>query len=312
VRTGFIDRPLLDEYVEILWAGLTHLWPNLTRRQRQFRMHVTCDVDRPVTCWARSATGTLRKMARDCIKERSPRLASRSLGLYLHQRAGRYHKDPFYTFDWMFNECERAGLSATFNFICAHTNETFDGRYDLADPLIRNLLRTIHARGHEIGMHGSYDSYLDAGQLLREATLLRSAMERESIRQDQLGARQHYLRWRSPDTARHLESAGIDYDSTLAFAERAGFRSGTCFEHPLFDVVERRALRLRERPLIVMEASVLSPQYMGIDHPERALEIMSGLKSTCRRFGGNFVLLWHNSSLTSGYERELYRALLTS
>lgn len=312
VRAGFVDRPLLDEYVEILWSCLTHLWPNLTRRQRQFRMIVTCDVDRPLTCWAQSAIGTLRKMARDCIKERSPRLAAGSFGLYLDQRAGRYHKDPFHTFDWMFDECERAGLHATFNFICAHTHKALDGCYDLADPMIRKLLRAIHARGHEIGMHGSYNSYLDADQLAREATLLRSALERENVRQDQFGARQHYLRWRSPDTARHLERAGIDYDSTLAFAERAGFRCGTCFEHELFDVVERRALRLRERPLIVMEASVLSPQYMGVDHPERALEIMSGLKSTCRRFGGNFVLLWHNSSLTSAYERELYRALLTN
>jgi hypothetical protein len=161
-------------------------------------------------------------------------------------------------------------------------------------------------------MHGSYNSYLDGDQLAREATLLRRAMERENIRQEPLGARQHYLRWRSPDTARHLERAGIAYDSTLAFAERAGFRCGTCFEYQLFDVVERRALRLRERPLILMEGSVLSPQYMGIEQPQRALQIMSDLKNTCRRFGGDFVLLWHNNHLASGYERELYRALLTN
>jgi hypothetical protein len=312
VRAGFVDRPLVDEYVEILWAALTHLWPNLARRQRQFRMLVTCDVDRPLTCWAGSAVHTVRKMARDCIKERSPRLAARSFALYLDQRAGRYHKDPFHTFDWIFEECERAGLQATFNFICARTNAAFDGCYDLHDPPIRNLLRAIHARGHEIGMHGSYNSYLDGDQLAREATLLRRAMERENIRQEPLGARQHYLRWRSPDTARHLERAGIAYDSTLAFAERAGFRCGTCFEYQLFDVVERRALRLRERPLILMEGSVLSPQYMGIEQPQRALQIMSDLKNTCRRFGGDFVLLWHNNHLASGYERELYRALLTN
>lgn len=310
-RGGFLDRPLANEYVEILWASLLFLWPQLVRAQRESRTFVTCDVDRPLTTWARNTGATLRKILNESIRHRNLQAAKRALRLHLAHRASRFEEDPFFTFDWMLDACERAGHAATFNFLCACTDQRFDGSYALDEPFIRRLLQTIHVRGHQIGLHGSYNSYINPTQLEHEANILRSALAAEGIHQGELGARQHYLRWKTPDTARILDQADISFDSTLGFADQVGFRCGTCYEYPLYDLERRRQLQLRERPLIVMDQSVLSPQYLGIREKAVAMSLMHDLKKKCQRFHGDFVLLWHNSSLTTDNDRELFLGLLS-
>ena len=100
------------------------------------------------------------------------------------------------------------------------------------------------------------------------------------------------------------------YDSTLGFADRAGFRCGVCFEYSLYDVAAREPLKLRERPLIVMECSVIDERYMAFGTGERAFETMVGLRRECERYNGDFTLLWHNHRLLDRRERELYEAVL--
>ena len=44
---SFLDRPLVNEYVEILWSTLLQVWPDLRRKHREPTNFVTCDVDVP-------------------------------------------------------------------------------------------------------------------------------------------------------------------------------------------------------------------------------------------------------------------------
>ena len=46
-QEGFLERPIVDEYVEILWAAMSRLWPNLKRKQKAFSIQVSHDVDSP-------------------------------------------------------------------------------------------------------------------------------------------------------------------------------------------------------------------------------------------------------------------------
>lgn len=134
-------------------------------------------------------------------------------------------------------------------------------------------------------------------------------MARIGIRQIEIGGRQHYLRWETPTTARTYEAAGLGQDSTLTFADRTGFRCGTCHDYPFFDVHERRALRIIEQPLVLMEGTVM--EFMRLGDSNAALEKMMRLKETCQRFDGTFTLLWHNSYLETQRKRDCYLALLS-
>lgn len=61
-----------------------------------------------------------------------------------------------------------------------------------------------------------------------------------------------------------MADAGMSYDSTLGYADRPGFRCGTCFEYTAFDVVSDQPLSLRIRPLIAMDCTVIAERYLGL------------------------------------------------
>lgn len=311
-QCGFLERPVVDEYVEILWSCLTMLWPGLQRRQRTFRVQTTCDVDLPYSPARSDAMALARHIVRDTMKLGSPMLAFRDVLNFAHGILGRedYSYDPYFSaIDWMLEVNEVAGtLPMTFYIKAGQSSSKFDWHYSLTEPVIERMLYRIHDRGHEIGVHPSYSTFRDAELICQETERLRQTMTRIGIRQTKLGGRQHYLRWETPTTARAYEAARLDHDSTLSFADRPGFRCGTCHEYPFFDLLERRALRITEKPLVVMEHTII--HYMRLGHSDAALDTMIRLKQTCRRFGGTFTLLWHNSHFLTKRDRHFYTALL--
>src|SRR5690606_33804702 len=131
------------------------------------------------------------------------------------------------------------------------------------------------------------------------------------ISQAAWGGRQHYLRWEAPTTWQAWNDAGLTYDSTVGYADHAGFRAGTCFEYPTFNLVSRAAMTLIERPLIVMEGTLLGKQYMGLDY-SAALEYGLKLRARCLQFGGAFTLLWHNSHFLTKRDFFTYESLLST
>jgi hypothetical protein len=293
-RDGLHRRPLVDEYVEVLWGELARVWPRLERRRSSFAVAPSHDVDWPLDprpVW-KGLLGAARR--RDL-----PELEGRA-------RAALARRDPLDTFDYLMDESERRGLASAFYFIPDRTLP-LDGDYSLDDPWLRRLLRRIDERGHEIGYHASYATFRDAERTRREVDLLARVCEQEGIDRPLRGGRQHYLRWENPTTWRNWDEAGLDYDSTLGFHDDVGFRCGTCHEFPVFDLERRRPLRLRERPLVAMESALLDAPGAS---EEAAAAALAEVREQCRRVDGTFTLLWHNSRLFSRPQRRLYEGAL--
>lgn len=89
------------------------------------------------------------------------------------------------------------------------------------------MLLDIDGRGHEVGVHGSYNSYQSASQVHRELNILIDACERAGVKGGVSGNRQHYLCWDTKQTLDHLDAAGFKYDTTGSFSDLSGFRYGT-------------------------------------------------------------------------------------
>ena len=308
-QEGCLQRPLVNEYLEVLWAALCRLWPGLRRQPRSHRVLLSHDVDQPLCAVGRGLMDVLRSAGADLALRRDLSLVPRRLRAYLEGRTGVFDTDPANTFDFVMSTSESQGLQSAFYFMAGHPPGRMDGRYSLHHPWIRKLLRRIGQRGHEIGLHGGYDSPRDPLRLRLEFDNLRRVAAEEGIRQAVWGGRQHYLRWHNPATWQSWEAAGLDYDSTLAYADQPGFRCGVCYEYPVFDLKTRRSLRLRERPLVVMEAALIDrpvPRWADVcDRIER-------LNRTCKLFRGDFTLLWHNSLLISRAERHWYSVIARS
>ncbi len=310
-REGFIDRPIVNEYIEVLWLCLSRLWPNLHRKPRCFRRLVSCDVDIPYISETKSWRSQMVRSLADLLKQKPLQVNIQSWRNFLAIGKGDYSLDPYYQFDWIMDACDEVDLSCTFFFIAGHSGGKIDGDYSLNEPVIRQLIKRIHQRGHEIGLHASYQTYRSSDLMIREFERLKTVCAELGVSQVGFGGRQHYLRWKTPETFQNCQRAGLNYDSTLGFADHAGFRCGFCSEYPVFDLKNRETLKLTERPLVLMESTVLSDSYMGLGYTREALDYMLKLKHRCARVQGDFTLLWHNSHFLTDSDREMYRKLIS-
>jgi hypothetical protein len=306
-REGFLDRPVVDEYVDVLWTAMQALWPALVRRSSSFRLRLTHDVDEPWSALRRRRAAIARALAGDLLKRRDVVLAGRRLRAVADARTGRIDRDPLNTFDLLMETSERHGLRSVFYFMAGTTPAETDYRYGLSDTPFAGLLRRIHERGHEIGLHASYDSHGSAEMTVAQFDALRAACGAAGFEQPTWGVRQHYLRLENPATWRYQEAAGFEHDSTLGFADDVGFRAGTCREYPLFDLLAGRPLRLRERPLVVMDTTLFA--YLGLDLAASASRARA-VVDACRRHQGDAVVLYHNDALGPERLRRHYRELV--
>lgn len=304
-REGFLERPIIDEYVEILWFAMKRLWPQAKRRRHEYRALISCDVDRPYHPGATSLRSMARAAAGGIVRTGSLSGMLGPVQNYLGWRCGDFRHDPYYfTVDWMMDANEKAGNVMMFNFIPETTDPAYDGRCSLVDPAVAAMLKRVALRRHEIGVHPGYHSYLSLERTLSGLNELRKALSGAGITQQITGGRNHYLRW-STRTPAIWNAAGLRYDSTLGYSDHIGFRCGTCREYPMFDLHDRQALDLRQRPLLCMDRTLTA--YMGYGFTYAALERMNKLKSAAKKMQGTFSLLWHNSVLESGNARDIYR-----
>jgi uncharacterized protein DUF7033 len=305
-REGFIRVALVDAYVELLWGALRRLWPRLERRPRSFRLALTHDVDDPLASMGRTPRTLARQLGADVLVRRDPSLAVQRMRSWAALRRGDHRLDPYNTFDFLMDVSERHGIAGAFYFLATAEAGGRNGPYTLEHPWVRSLIAAIHGRGHEIGYHAGFDTYRDAERTGEEFGRLRAAAGEIGVAQAQWGGRQHYLRWENPSTWENWERAGLDYDSTVGFADAIGFRLGTSHEFPAFHLRERRALRIRERPLIVMDRTLFDYMDLG---PQEARDAVLEVARECRRASGTLTLLWHNSTLPMAAQRRWYAAL---
>ncbi len=168
-----LDRPLVDEYVELLWAVMLLAWPRLQRRRRHATLRLSHDVDLPVCRIPRSEA--LRLARRDLRRERAPGVALRRLATSAVSRHVPPRYDLYYTFGRLMRESESLGLRSAFYFMAGNTGGAIDGNYCLHESWALQLLGEIHRRGHEIGLHPSYNTFRDPQAIHAEFQHLRAA-----------------------------------------------------------------------------------------------------------------------------------------
>lgn len=308
-KENFLFRPIANEYLELLFALLNHLFPQLQRKERQFKVCPTHDVDVPFTYLNMSFLTVMRRMFGDVLRRKSVKKAFQTYTNWHHVAKNELQYDPAYTFDFIMTESEKRNLKSAFYFLPSSSPEVVL-KYPITLKHMQNLLIQIHSRNHEIGIHGFYGTYLNSSAFKDDVLLLQNTLERLNGVQKVKGGRQHYLQWQNPETFIVWENADMEYDSTLGFADFAGFRCGTCYEYSVYDCVNRKKLNLKERPLIAMECSVIDSSYMNLGLTDAALRVFKNLKEECRYYKGNYVILFHNDSLIRAEQRDFYIKVL--
>ncbi|MCA3986508.1 hypothetical protein CRN32_07095 [Vibrio vulnificus] len=305
-RNGLISRPVVDENVWFLLSLLkSHLNVDI-KRVRQPKITLTCDVDHPFYRTGGSLSRYIKAFASDLLIRKQPVLFLKRFANLICSSFSCYKFDPYYTFDWYLEQLDKNKIKSSFYFICDHTYEQLDGFYDINEVSVGKLILKLHKAGHSIGVHSSYNSILGIEQIKKEKKIFQERTQALGINLNSYGNRQHYLRWKPYSTPDYLNEAGFEYDSTGSFADLCGFKYGTSFSFPMWSLSAKKKLKLIQKPLILMEASLLSEDYMNMGYDE-SVPFIKEMYETCVYYGGCFRVLWHNSHLVSQNDKRLFK-----
>ncbi len=291
-KFNFLHRPVVNEYVEMLWNMMLKLGFKNKKRERKFKIVLTHDIDEL------AFRKSFRTLVGHVIKRRSVKL------LWIHFKL-MFLSNPYDTFDFLMKSSERIGLKSHFYFMSSDIKQLpLEHSYDIKSKLFKFIIENIKKRGHIIGFHPGYYTYDDDERWGYEKRLLD-----EAIKVDIVEGRQHYLRIDMMKTLIIWDKNNMKIDSTLGYADIEGFRCGTGDIFFVFDFQNRRQLKLQERPLIIMDTTLFDYQAYSF---KQALKVLKYYISIGRKYNTTITLLFHNSYLFArwnGYSSLLYKRI---
>jgi peptidoglycan/xylan/chitin deacetylase (PgdA/CDA1 family) len=277
-----IFEPKASQY--LIDHGYTVDYPN----NASFAVCLTHDIDhvyRSFSSKGRAALNTLKKGNASGTARLLSQIRSKKL--------------PLFNFSEIMNIEEKYGAKSTFFFMAEDPEEKdFAYKIEALEPEIGEIID----RGWEVGLHGGHTTYIDP----QEMKYKKDRLERVTSH-PVAGYRNHYLRFRVPDTWEYLSQAGFYYDSTFGYADCAGFRNVMCHPYRPINRIKNHAIDILEIPLILMEGS-LGSSYMQLTRRSMwdLIKILIDKTTNCH---GVFTLVWHNTNMQGEY-LELYENIL--
>ena len=307
-KNNYLMRPIVDEWFAVLKHHILQIWPDIILNKHTYTADVSHDVDRPLYYGFISPRLFLSNWKYHFLKNKTLKTFFIPPITYLTQNIKLYTHDPFNQFNWLMDQSDSHNLKSTFYFFGGGSHPKIDAKYTISTPSIKKLIRTIHQRGHIIGLHGSYESGNDSQTICQEKSAIEKTLSALKINKTITKHRFHYLRWQNKSWG-ILNHLNIKTDASLGYADHAGFRCGTAHTYPAFDAQNNQILNYNILPLIAMECSILDNAYMKIPF-ENAFEVFKELIDTCKTVNGTFTLLWHNSYFEKENYKDLYKKIL--
>jgi len=293
-REGFLDRPVVNEYIELLWKWIRGFNLGLKRKNpwsdKNFAVCLTHDVDQIKRYKSYPPLGSIRRS----LIRKHIRKALLIFSDYLKTKI-HIKEDPFHDVYYHMLDLEKeSGFKSSFYFL-AH-----EGDYSLEDRWLKGFLKVIQEEGFEIGLHTAFPAY-------NKPTVIKKEKERleEIINRTILGIRQHHLKCEIPTSWRSWREASLEYDTTLCFDDQWGFRAGICYPFKVFDLGKGVSLDLWEVPLIIMDCTL---DHWGNLSPEEGRCVLSKFSKVVEKYNGLLVVLFHANYMCQLFEPDWKRS----
>jgi peptidoglycan/xylan/chitin deacetylase (PgdA/CDA1 family) len=211
------------------------------------------------------------------------------------------NKSPYMNFEQIMQLEEKYGAKSSFYFLTAKEDPR-RFRYDIEDT--ENELGLILDKGWEVGLHGGYYSYDEFNKIEVEKNDLVKVLGKEII-----GFRNHYLRFKVPDSWELLSKAGFKYDTTIGYNDMIGFRNGMCHPFRPYNLTEKRSIDILEIPLVIMDGAL----FEVTNSFEDAWQYTKKLIDVVETYHGVITILWHNYVFNCPFRRQwkkLYEKIL--
>ncbi|MBO4371238.1 MAG: hypothetical protein J5808_07785 [Paludibacteraceae bacterium] len=272
-QCGWLDRPLVDAYGEFLHLRVTGKQPSYCGAQ----LCLTHDLDRIVKyATARNWLGGIRRMD-----------FAEMLRTVCNQC-----NDPYWT------ACrDLASLTGDkpdvrqvfFVYTATHSRCLEDSGCVPLECIDESVLQELKSLPAEIGVHFSYAAGCNKSLLDSELQTAHFLLGRPIS-----SSRYHFLANLKASDLEWQESIGITDEYTAGYADRVGFRLGTCRPVRFMSPLTGRLSNLYLHPLAAMDRTLADSRYMGLGNDE-ALRQLIELKTQVKHYGGELNVLWHNS-----------------
>ncbi len=278
VKENLYAKPWVNIYAILLRKTLNEKFNLGLVEERLFDFRLTVDVDMP---WAYLNKGVKSWMGllKDAFRWNWKNFRNRFKAL----KSGQ---DPFFNFPYLFRKCP---VEKTLFFFLIDGLTKYDKFYDYRNKHYRRLISDVMEKGYKIGLHPSYISFNNSRITSFEKKKLEEITGKTIVR-----SRQHFLKYRLPDTFDNLINAGIIHDYTSVMVNYPGFKYCIALPFKWFDLEQNRMTRLTIHPTMVMDATL--KEHLKLI-PGSAVSLIKKLIDETEVVAGRFVLLWHNSSL---------------
>jgi hypothetical protein len=291
-KEQFLDKPLINIWVNHFAAFLKEKFHDLQFHFQPFSFLPTYDID---IAYSYRSKGLLRN-AGGLL--RSPSL-ERLKVLF------GFQKDPFDAYDFLDELHREWRLHPVYFFLVAEKT----GRYDKnISPNKKIMIKLIsnHAKRYSLGIHPSWKSNESLSALLDEKNYL------EDLCQMQINnSRQHYIRFKLPDTLENLLEAGIINEFSMGYGSINGFRASVASSYYWYNLKSDRQTALRLHPFCYMDANSYYEQKQSAS--ESYKELMH-YYSVCKEVNGCMITIFHNHFLGSDKKfrewKEMYRQFI--
>lgn len=283
-RAQLYRTPFVQVAAEGLARQVQQRFPGWRYRAPAFRVAHTFDIDQPwrwahkpvVVRWGRALLDWLQA---------SPEVKNE------RRRARRSGHDPYATYASLFRHFSAA---ETLVFFLLNGKTPFDNRFTAATPALGALVQEFVQRGYEIGLHPGYATATNAAALQEQHRALGQLLGRPVT-----AARQHYAKYRYPDTPRNYLAEDFTDDYSAIPVAYVGFKYGLAVPFPWYDVARDEMTTLEVHPTLVMDRSLQKYQRLT---PEAALNETRRVLGEVRAHGGTFRWLLHNDTLADAFD----------
>jgi hypothetical protein len=285
-QKGVLDRPVIEELTLMFIQKIN---PEFKVQSNKLEILPTLDIDMTHAVLGRGILrqflATIKSMIHGTFIER--------LKILL-----KIIPDPFHNFDYQNKIFAKHNRNAVYFFLIGDYSK-FDKNIHFKNKRFIQTFKQIN--NHKIGLHPSYYS----SDLPEKIALEKQRLE-EIIGKEVSASRQHFLRFKLPETYQTLLKNGIQEEHSMGYSEVVGFRAGTGKPFPWYNLNTESETTLVIKPFIVMDVAL--QHYMQLSSQE-AVNAVKIIKEKLRKTGSTFGFCFHNESLSNKKQWKNWRTV---
>lgn len=282
-KNDFLDKPIVQHWIQHIEDALISFYSTIQFNKSTYKFQPTFDIDIAFAYKKRGVKRQLLSAGKDIFELKFINFLHRVLVLL------GFKNDPYDTFNDLSDKFKNKDKHALMFFQCGNYKGDFDKSLLLNNSYWRKFIEK-YSSFFQIGFHPSYSSNYTKVHFETEINLFKSIYNQEIKH-----SRQHFLKLKFPHTYRNLLYFGIENDYTMGYADRTGFRAGTCKPFYFYDLELETTTNLMIHPFVIMDGTLKN--YLKLNQ-EESKAVFNNYKTEIKNVGGTMSIVFHNNTFS--------------